>query len=137
MMWINEIEPSKSVVDMKTSCSIGTSLQTNSEVLDSEVASGLKKKINGDKRNLHSRRVSRGRQATCIIYAYFNVSDTDDSVVELDEILKVELKKEHVQSFNTRWDKIAIITGKRLYAGIRKRKRKGLATAQLSRTDFL
>ena len=39
---------------------------------------------------------------TCIIHAYFNASDTDDSVVELDEILKVEVEKEHVQSFNTR-----------------------------------
>ena len=31
-------------------------------------------------------------------------SDTDESVLDVHEILKVELKNDTVQSFNTRWD---------------------------------
>ena len=49
MMWINEIESAKSIDDLKTTCAItGAKLQTNCEVLDSKMASGLKKIINGD-----------------------------------------------------------------------------------------
>ena len=33
----------------------------------------------------------------------FNVSDTDASFLDPSEILKVELKNDNVQSFNTRW----------------------------------
>ena len=49
MSWINGIKSVKCVADLKTSYSIiGVKLQTNFEVLDSKVASGLKKIINGD-----------------------------------------------------------------------------------------
>ena len=39
-----------------------------------------------------------------MIYKYFKVSDIDESVSDLNEILKVELKNDSVQSFSTRWD---------------------------------
>ena len=49
MVWVNDIESAKSVADLKTSCSItGEKLQTNFEVLDSKIASGLKTISNGD-----------------------------------------------------------------------------------------
>ena len=49
MVWINEIESAKSVADLQTSFTIsGAKLQTNFEVLDSTIASGLKQIINGD-----------------------------------------------------------------------------------------
>ena len=49
MAWINEIESAKSIADLKTSKTItGAKLQTNFEVLDSKIASGLQKIINGD-----------------------------------------------------------------------------------------
>ena len=49
MTWINEMESAKSIADLKTSYSItGAKLQANFEVLDSTIASGLKKIINGD-----------------------------------------------------------------------------------------
>ena len=39
-----------------------------------------------------------------VISEYFKVSDTDESVLHPDENVKVELKTDNVQSFNTRWD---------------------------------
>ena len=49
IVWVNEIESTKSVVDLKTSWSITRAkLQTNFEVLDSKMASGLEKIINED-----------------------------------------------------------------------------------------
>ena len=43
-----------------------------------------------------------------MIYEYFKVSDTDESVLDPHEILKVELKNDNVQSVNTRWDETII-----------------------------
>ena len=49
MVWVNEIEYAKSVADLKTSYIItGDKLQTDSQVHDSKIASGLKKPINED-----------------------------------------------------------------------------------------
>ena len=46
---INEMDSAKSMADLETSQTItGAKLQTNFEVLDSTLASGLKKIINGD-----------------------------------------------------------------------------------------
>ena len=39
-----------------------------------------------------------------MMYEYFKVSDKDESVLDLNELLEVELKSDNVQSFNTRWD---------------------------------
>ena len=36
------------------------------------------------------------------------MSDTDGSVLDLNENLKVELKNDNVQSFNTRWNESII-----------------------------
>ena len=49
MVWISEIVSTKSVADLKTSFTVtGAEVQTNFEVLDSEIASDLKHIINGD-----------------------------------------------------------------------------------------
>ena len=103
MVWINEIESAKSVADLKTAHSVtGAKLQTNDEVLGSKKASGLKKIINGafNKRRVSiqkeaakkARRFLTGRQVAWMIYELFRVNDTDESVLDLSEILKVELK---------------------------------------------
>ena len=114
MRWVNEIESTKSVADLKKSYSIAEArLQTNFEVLDSEIASGLKKVINGDfKRRAFSyeeaaqkeERFLTGRQVASMIFEYFQVSDTDESVLDFSEIFKVEWKNDNVQSSNMGWD---------------------------------
>ena len=43
-----------------------------------------------------------------MIDEYSKVSDKDESVLDLNEILKVELKNDNVQSFNSRWDETII-----------------------------
>ena len=47
-----------------------------------------------------------------MLYDHFKVSDTDESVVDFNEILKVELKNYNIQSFNTRWDETMIVMKK-------------------------
>ena len=61
--------------------------------------------------SLHSRRSCTGRKTFSrrgklreIIHEYFRVSDTDESVLDLNEMLKVELENDNVHSFDTRWD---------------------------------
>ena len=43
-----------------------------------------------------------------MIYEDFKVSDTDESVLNLNEILKDELKNDNAQPFSTRWCEIRI-----------------------------
>ena len=43
-----------------------------------------------------------------MIYEYFKVYGTDNSELDLNEILKVELKNDNIQSSNTRWDETMI-----------------------------
>ena len=73
----------------------------------SEVASGFKKFINGDLTRrvfIEEESAQRekcflmGRQVAWMIYEYFKVSDTDESFLDLSEILKVDLKNANVQS---------------------------------------
>ena len=111
MVWISEIDSTKSVADLKTSYTVRVAeLQTNFEVLDSEIASDLKHIINGDfKRRvfIHEEAAQKSlteRQVAWMIYEYFKVSDTDESVLDLNDILKVEFKTDNIQSFNARWD---------------------------------
>ena len=121
MIWVNEIESAKSVADLKISYSNnGDKLQTNFQALDSKIASGLKKIINGDlKRRVfiqeeaaQKKRFLTGRLVTQMIYEYFKDSDMDEAVCDVDEILEVELKNDNVPSSNTRWDETIIATKK-------------------------
>ena len=41
-------------------------------------------------------------QVARMIHEYFKASDTNESVLDLTKILKVELKNDKVQPFNTR-----------------------------------
>ena len=46
------------------------------------------------------------------IYEYSKVSDTDGSVLDLNENLKIELKNDDVQTFNTRWNDTVLAMSK-------------------------
>ena len=48
-----------------------------------------------------------------MIYEYFKVSDTDESVVDFNDILMVAVKNESVQPFNTRLDDAIIAMKKK------------------------
>ena len=85
----------------------------NFEVLDSPTASGLKKPSTFQRRVFveeeaaqREKRFLTGRQE------YFKVSDSDESVLDLNEILKGELKNDNVQSFNTRREETMVVMKK-------------------------
>ena len=83
-------------------------MQTTVEVLDSKVPSGVKKIINGDvKRRVFVEEeaaqkdrnaFSREGKSHGVVYDSFKVSGTDESVLDLNEIVKVELKNDNVLS---------------------------------------
>ena len=90
MLWINEVELVDSVDDLRSSCSVRRIRMPDFEVLDAEIASALNRIIH----NAHfKRRVSleeqkaqkedrflRGRQIAYLIYDYFRVTASHDSV---------------------------------------------------------
>ena len=43
-----------------------------------------------------------------MIYTNLKASDTDESVLDINEIVNVELESDNVQSFNTRWGETII-----------------------------
>ena len=43
-----------------------------------------------------------------MFFESLKVSDTDESVLDLNEILKVEMKNDNMQPFSTRWDETII-----------------------------
>ena len=53
------------------------------------------------------------RQVAWMIFEYFKVRDTDESVLDFSEILKVEWKNDNVQSFNTGWDETRSMLSRR------------------------
>ena len=95
MVWINEIESAKFIAELKTSKSItGAALKSNLEVLDTQIASGVKNIINGDfersvfihkKAAQIEKRFLIKRQVGCMIYGYFKVSDSDESVSDFND----------------------------------------------------
>ena len=99
------------VTELKTLYSIsGAKLQKNFEVLDSKIAGGLKKIINGnftrrvfiqEEAAQKEKRSLTGGQVACIIYQNLEVRDTDKSILDFQEILKVQLNNDNVQSFST------------------------------------
>ena len=112
------LNPRSPLSHLKTSCSvIGAKLQTNFEVLDSKMASGLKKIINGgfkrrvfiqEKAAQKDKRFLTERHIAWMVHEYFKVSDRDACVLDLNENLNVKLKNDSVQSFNSRWDETII-----------------------------
>ena len=60
------------------------------------------------------KRFPTGRQLAWMTYEDFKVSETDESVLDFNEILKVEFKKDNALSLNTRWDETIIAMQKQL-----------------------
>ena len=90
MLWIEEVEMVESVDDLKSSCSVRGIQMPHFEVLDARIASALnriiqntrfKKKVSLEEMKAHKEdRFLRGRQIAYLIYEYFRVTGTNDSV---------------------------------------------------------
>ena len=88
----------------------------NFEVLDARIASALNRIIH----NSHfKRRISleeqkaqkedrflRGRLIAYLIYEYFGVTGTDDSVESYADLFTIALRNDNIQEFDSKWDGI-------------------------------
>ena len=118
MQWIKEVEMVDSVDDYKSSSSIRGISMPNFEVLDARIASALNKIIH----NSHiKRRISleeqkaqkedrflRGRQIAYLIYDYFRVTGSHDSVENYTDLFTTVRRNDDIQEFDSKWDGILL-----------------------------
>ena len=118
MQWIKEVELVDSVDELRTSSSIRGISMPNFEVLDARIASALNKII----QNSHfKRRISleeqkaqkqysflRGRQIAYLIYDYFRVTGSHDSVEKYADLFTISLRNDDIQEFDSKWDGILL-----------------------------
>ena len=113
MLWIKEVEMVESVDDHKYSRSIKGTSGPDFEVLDARIASALNKMIQNTR---FKKRVSleemkaqkedrflRGRQIAYLIYEYFRVTGTNDSVENYADLFTVVLRNDDNQEFDSKW----------------------------------
>ena len=118
MQWIKEVEMVDSVDELRSSLSTrGISMPTF-EVLDARIASALNKIIH----NSHfKRRISleeqkaqkqdrffRGRQIAYLIYDYFRVTGSHDSVENYADLFTISRRNDDIQEFDSKWDGILL-----------------------------
>ena len=110
MQWIKEVEMVDSVDDLKSSSSTRGIQMPNFGVLDARIASALnriihnshfKRKISLEEQKAQKEdRFLRGRQIAYLIYEYFRVTGTNDSV----DLFTVGLRNDDIQEFDSKWD---------------------------------
>ena len=90
----------------------------NFEVLDARIASAMNKVIHNSQ---FRRRISleeqkaqkqdrflRGRQITFLIYDYFRVTGSHDSVANYTDLFTIVLRNDDIQDFDSKWDGILL-----------------------------
>ena len=118
MQWIKEVELVESVDDLRSSSSTRGISMPNFEVLDARIASALNKIIH---KSHFKRRISleeqkaqkqdrflQGRQIAYLIYEFFRVTGTDDSVENCTDLFTIALRNDDIQEFDSKWDGILL-----------------------------
>ena len=118
MQWIKEVELVDSVDELRSSSSTRGISMPNFEVLDARIASALNKIIHNSQ---FKRRISleqqkaqkqdrflRGRQIAYLIYDYFRVTGTHDSVENYTDLFTIVLRNDDIQEFDSKWDGILL-----------------------------
>ena len=98
---IKEVELVDSVDDLKSSCSVRGIQMPKFEVLDAKIASALnriihntqfRRKVSLEEQNAQKEdRFLRGRQIAYLIYEYFQVTGTNDSVENYADLFTIML----------------------------------------------
>ena len=57
-------------------------------------------------------RFLKGRQIAYIDFHHFKISGTGETLNDFDDLLRVQLKKDKVQGFDTKWDKVLLSMSK-------------------------
>ena len=104
MLWINEVEMVESVDDLRSSRSVRRTHGPNFELLDARIASALNKIIQNtrfkkkvsleDMKAQKEDRFLRGRQIAYLLYEYFRVTGTNDSVENYADLFTVVLRND-------------------------------------------
>ena len=81
---------------------VAANLGVPSAMKKSPLISKAKVKKSKLQQRTQEKRVLAGRQVAWMIREYFKVSDTDESLLDRNEILKVGSKNDNVESFSTR-----------------------------------
>ena len=107
-----------SVDDLKSPCSVRGIQMPNFEVLDAKIASALhriihntqfKRKVSLEEQKAQKEnRFLRGRQIACLIYEYFRVTGSNDSVKNNADLFKGVLRNDDIQEFDSKWDDILL-----------------------------
>ena len=108
-----------SVDELRSSSSIRGISMPIFEVLDARIASALNKIIHNShfkkRRNSPEEQKAqkqdsflRGRQIAYVIYDYFRVTRTDDSVENYTDLFTIVLRNDDFQEFDSKWDGILL-----------------------------
>ena len=118
MQWIKELEMVDSVDDLRSSSSIRCISMPNFEVLNARIASALnkiifdsqfKRRISLEKQKAQKEdRFLRGRQIAYLIYDYFRVTGSHDSVENCADLFTISLRNDDIQEFDSKWDGILL-----------------------------
>ena len=118
MQWIKEVELVVSVDELRSSSSARGISMPNFEVLDARIVSVLNKIIHNshNKRRIgleeqkaqKQDRFLRGRRIAYLIYDYFRVTGSHDSVENHTDLLIVVLRNDDIQEFDSKWDGILL-----------------------------
>ena len=88
----------------------------NFQTLDARIASELKNDLLLELQEKGPTWKSRGskadrflkgkRQIACVIYEYFRVTGTHETVIDFSDLISANLRGDDVQVFDTRWDEV-------------------------------
>ena len=83
------------------------------EVLDSTIAGGFRTMIAANfKRQVAAeestilRNILKGRQIAWLIYKNCKIGGESEAILDLSKLMKLQFRKDNVQSFDTKWDEI-------------------------------
>ena len=129
MPWIKEVEMAYSVEYLKTSRSISGRHYPNFETLDARIATTLKlifphsnfKKRRPTKRCTKAQKEDwfLPRQIAFVIYEYFRVTGTHESILDFCDRMGVTSRRDDVPGFGTRWSEVLLSTHEVMSEGIR------------------
>ena len=108
--------------EFKSSRSIAGKNFPKFELLDAKIASALnkiiqnsqfKKKVSLEEQKAQKEdRFLRGGQIAFMIYEYFRVTGTHDTVSDYTDLFSVHLRDDNVQEFDTSWDEVLLSVSK-------------------------
>ena len=116
MQWVKEVELIDSVDELRSSSSTRGISMPNFEVLDARIASALNKIIHNShfkrKISLEEQKAQkedrslRGRQIAYLIYDYFRVTGSHDSVENYTDLFNIVLRNDDIHEFDLKWNGI-------------------------------